>query len=90
MTRKKDDTPKNKDTIKRMSNAYAKRKREKKIAKLINNKDHWKFLESQHHLTNFERYVYNRVDRADISEGRTYREFIIEMNRSILEKSYNA
>ncbi len=35
---------KKKDTLKRMSNAYAKRKREKKIAKLIANKSHWEFL----------------------------------------------
>ncbi len=35
---------KKRDTLKRMSNAYAKKKREKKISKLLANPDHWKFL----------------------------------------------
>ena len=32
------------DTLRRMINAYKRRKREEKIEKLLNNKDHWKGL----------------------------------------------
>ena len=62
------------DLVKRMANAYRKRRRQKKVNKLKANDNHWSGLEE------------TETSRKLI----TFAEWRMECNRRLLEKQYNA
>ena len=84
-----DETPRHKDTAKRMASAYQKRKRDKKIAKLRGNSSHWSGLENNENLRTLYNYIFEKAFRPAPDRSMTYRMFICEAKRRELEKTYN-
>jgi hypothetical protein len=83
-----DESPRGKDTARRMADAYRKRKRDKKIAKLRGDSSHWSGLEHNDNLAVLYNYIYERETMTARQKTRTYREFMCEVYRRELEKTY--
>ena len=84
-----DETPRGKDTVRRMADSYRKRQRQKKITKLKSDDSHWSGLEQRDNAYNFEKYVMERADEPVARKTRTYREFITEVYKREFERRYN-
>jgi hypothetical protein len=84
-----DETPRHKDTAKRMASTYQKRKRDKKIAKLRGNSSHWSGLENNENLRTLYNYIFEKAFRPAPHRSMTYRMFMCEAKRRELEKTYN-
>ena len=83
-----DETPRHKDTAKRMASAYQKRKRDKKIAKLRGNSSHWSGLENNENLSTLYNNIFEKHFETAPEMRKTYRMFMCESKRRELERTY--
>ena len=83
-----DETPRHKDTAKRMASTYQKRKRDKKIAKLRGNSSHWSGLENNENLSTLYNYIIEKHFETAPEMRKTYRMFMCESKRRELERTY--